>query len=296
MFQSLINRTVLTGLSLALSLASVSLGQVESSRMPLTAQAAPDGALKPWRESKVATSESGLVTKILVKLGDKVELGQSLAELDCDSVRIQLNMAEIQAESAGRINTAKAEVDFHQEKLVKLEELAARNHAFPSELEKARADLRMAQGRLESELQERRIYGKQVEKLKQQLHDRTIYAPIQGVVVELYRELGEYVAPNSPQVVRIADVSKLKASFFLMDEEVKQIAGRTNVKVSLPSGQLASALVDYLAPVADGESGLLELRVLIDNPVGENIGSRCSLVIDDLGPVAVNPHPSVVNK
>ncbi len=294
MMRRLSFHTTVTTCTIALCMVCNAIAQVESSRLPLSGQPAPDGVLKPWRESKAATTESGLLVKMLVKLGDKVTLGQPLAELDCDSIHIQLRMAEAQAQAAGRIQTAQAEVRFNQEKLAKLEEMSQRNHAFPAELEKARADLSMAQGRLESELQDRRIYAMQVEKLKQQLHDRTIYAPIPGVIVELYRELGEHVAPNSPQVVRMADVSKLKASFFLMDEEVKQIAGRTKVKVTLPNGQITDAQVDYLAPVADGESGLLEFRVLIDNPGGENIGSRCTLALEYLEPEADNTEPSVV--
>lgn len=259
---------------------SIASGQVESSRIPLSVDVAPDGVLKPWRESNVATAETGLVSKLFVKLGDKVESGQPLAVLDCEGLLIQLRMAEAQAASMGRIRVAEAEVEFARLKLKSIQQMIDKDQASHSEVLKIQADLQMAQGRLETEQNEQSVSALQVEKLKRQLHERTIYAPMSGVVVQLHKEVGEYVAANSPQVVRVADVSKLKASFFLMDYELRKLSVGTSVNVKLSNNVTTPAMVDYVAPVADGESGLLEIRVSISNPASGILGSRCTLLLN----------------
>ncbi len=47
--------------------------QQSATMPPGSPGASPDGILRPWREADAATAESGLVQKILVKVGDYVK-------------------------------------------------------------------------------------------------------------------------------------------------------------------------------------------------------------------------------
>jgi len=238
----------------------------------------PDGILRPWKEADAATTESGLVHRVLVKVGDVVQAGQPLAELDCDMIAIQLETARTQAASEGRLMTAKADAEFHKRKVELLTSMRLKNQANDLEEERARIDLRMAEGRLRAELDERRVLQLQVQRLEEQLRDRVIKAPIDGVVVKLHKEIGEVIAVNAPQVARIADVSKLKATFYLTDEEVRRLQNNKDLRVRVSSGQILEAHFDYVLPYANDESGLIEMQVIIDNPRREVLGSRCQLL------------------
>jgi membrane fusion protein, multidrug efflux system len=240
---------------------------------------APDGIVRPWRETDAATAESGLLETLHVKVGDVVLAGQSIGELDSRAILLQLKTAQIQATAEGRLLTAQADVHFYQRKLQMLETLRGQGQATELEIERARIDLRMAEGRLRAEQDDRRVLELQAERLSQQIAERTITAPISGVVVKLHKEIGEFVAANTPQVARIADVSRLKASFYLRDSEVKKLAAGQRVQVRLSTGKLTEAVVDYVLPMADGESGLIEVQVLIENPDQETFGSRCQLIL-----------------
>ncbi|MCC6512169.1 MAG: efflux RND transporter periplasmic adaptor subunit, partial [Pirellulaceae bacterium] len=247
--------------------------------MPLgSASASPDGILRPWKEADAATAETGLIHKLLVKVGDVVRAGQPIAQLDCQAIEIQLETARAQATAEGRLMTAQGEVAFYTRKLEMLSKMRQKNQANELEEERARVDLRMAEGRMQSELDERRVLELQVRKLEEQLEERTIKAPIGGVVVKLHKEVGEFVAANTPQVARIADVSRMKAMFYLTDEEVRGLPREKQVQVRVSTGQVIRATFDYVLPFANDESGLIEMQVLVENPKDEVLGSRCQLL------------------
>ena len=75
-------------------------------------------------------------------------------------------------------------------------------------------------------------------------------------------------------------MSRLRASFFLQVKEVDGLANDGRVRVRLNDGSETIAEVEHVSPVADGESGLIEVRVLINNPERKILGSRCSLLLE----------------
>lgn len=254
--------------------------QSRSSRLPLSSGYAPDGVLEPWRISDVACVESGLVKSFHVKLGQRVQAGDVVAKIDSASVQMQLRIAEAQAASVGRQSSAKAEVELNERKVQAIRNARQNQFSSQSELERAEADLKIALGRLSTELEDQEIMRLQVARLNQQIAQRTVLAPIDGIVVELHKELGEFVSPANPEILRIVDVSRLRASFFLQIHEVAPLTQGEQVAVALNGGPQVVAEIEHIAPVADSESGLIEVRVLIDNPESKILGSRCTLLLD----------------
>lgn len=278
------SQTILTRVVTALVVAQLALpasGQSRSSRMSLTKGYAPDGVLEPWKISDVACAEPGLLDKLLVKLGQRVCIGQPLAKMESSAIETQLAIVQAQAAARGRIAAAEADVELNRRRVMALQ--AARENRFSSqsELERAEADLSIAQGRLTSEIEDQEVLLLQVSRLKHQVQQRTVVAPIDGVVTQFHKELGEFVSPTSPEVVRIVDVSRLRASFFLQVHEVEGLSSDHPVHVRLNDGHETPAEIEHIAPVADGESGLIEVRVLIDNPNMKILGSRCALVLEN---------------
>jgi RND family efflux transporter MFP subunit len=255
-------------------------GQSRSSRLQLNSGNLPDGVLEPWRICDVACSETGIVKSIAVKIGAKVQTGDLLAELNSDSLILQLAAAEVQATNVGRRNAAHAEVELNERRVEAIRTARGLEFSSQSELDRAEADLKISRGRLTAELEENELLILQVARLKQQLAQRSIEAPFAGIVVELHKEVGEYVAPNTPEVVRIVDVSRLRTSFFLRANEVAEIAKNEKVQVRLSDGTQVEAELEHIAPVADSESALIEVRVLVNNPKQDILSSRCSLILN----------------
>lgn len=256
-------------------------GQSRSSRLTASSSYAPDGVLEPWRTSNVACVEPGLLESLQVKLGDQVSVGQPLATLEASALMTQLAIVEAQAAALGRQIAAKADMELNQRRVDALQSARENRFSSQSELDRAQADLNISQGRLTAEIEEQEILRLQVARLKHQIKQRTVVAPISGIVARLHRELGEYVSPTTPEILQIVDVSRLRASFFLQVFEVESLPPNGRVRVRVDGGYETIAEVEYVSPVADGESALIEVRVLIDNPDRKILGSRCALLLPD---------------
>lgn len=240
----------------------------------------PQGVLEPWRTSEVACSETGLLQEVFVKIGERVEVGDRLAELKSESIKLQLRMAETQVAALGRIETATAEVVLNERKVAAITDARKNGFSNQTELERAEMDLATARGRLKTEIEERDVLELRASQLRQVLQDRLIVAPISGQVAVIHRESGELVAANAPEIVRIVDVSKLRARFYLTEQEIERIKVDGSAKVELANGKQVVATIEDIAPVADKESGLIVVSVLIDNLESRIRSSRCTLLID----------------
>jgi membrane fusion protein, macrolide-specific efflux system len=254
--------------------------QQQSTKLESTSTG-PQGVLEPWRTSEVACSESGLLQRVFVKVGDRVEVGDRLAELKSESIKLQLQMAETQVKAVGRIETVSAEVVLNERKVAAFAEARKKDFSSQMELERAEMDLATARGRLKTELEEHGILELRAAQLRQVLQDRLIVAPIAGQVTVIHREAGELVAANAPEIVRIVDVSKLRARFYLTESEIEQLKDDRSTKVELANRKKVTATIEDIAPVADKESGLIVVSVLIDNLNSDIRSSRCTLLIEE---------------
>lgn len=235
------------------------------------------GVLAPWKVCRVAFAESGLVQEIFVAPGAMVQAGQKLASLDTDQQQLLVKMATIQSEATGKVDSARAEVELNRRKLAAVEQGRKNNFTTQTELERIQVELKIAEGKLASELDQCQVEQLNLKKLQTQLHQRTAYAPFSGTVVRMFKEVGEFIAPTSPEMMEVVDTSKLRATFFLTADEVRSLnaAGKAAVEID---HTILPADLEYVAPVADGESGLIEVRLLIANPKRLVISSSCTLV------------------
>ena len=79
--------------------------------------------LRPIHEINLASAESGVVSTILVKPGDKVKQGQEILRLNSTVIEAQLAQAEAQALNEGRLKSAEAEYQISKQRLAILETL-----------------------------------------------------------------------------------------------------------------------------------------------------------------------------
>jgi RND family efflux transporter MFP subunit len=234
-----------------------------------------DGVLQPYHDIDVASTETGIIRKVLVKPGDHVVEGQPLVEFDSEAIQAQLRVKKTEAESTGKIDQAKAELDLQQAKFDKLSKLLEAGKTSAMEVERAKADLIIAQGRYRNEEDTIRVLKTDLDRFYKQLADRTLLAPRAGIVTEIHREVGEYVAPHSPVVLRLIEVRQLRATFSVEESELSTVKVGSIVRIQLSGGATTQGIVEYVPPVADAETGWFMITVKIDNTDGKIIGSRC---------------------
>lgn len=238
-----------------------------------------EGFTEPFRTINIAADETGIIDEVLVHEGEKVESGQPLARLNSEVHRTLLAIAEQGMQAEGRLDAALADRQLRQDRYAKLESLRVDGHARQEEVDRAATELAVAEANVRTAREDRLTKKLEYERIKVQLERRTIRAPVAGVVTKLHKQVGEFVAPNNPDVLILVQLDPLLANFTMMSDQAPQLSEGQKIKVRLLSGNTeVLGVVEFIAPTTDAESGTIRIKVRIENPAGRlRSGERCKI-------------------
>ena len=238
-----------------------------------------EGFTEPFRTINVASDETGIIDEVLVREGDKLECGQPLARLNSDVHRTLLAISEQSMQAEGRLDAAMADLQFRQYRLAKLEPLRAEGHARQEELDRAVNELAVAEANVRTAREDRQSKKLECERIKVQLERRTVRASVAGVVTKLHKQPGEFVAPNNPDVLTLAQLDPLLANFTIMSDQAPQLKEGQKIQVKLLTRNVVvTGVVEFIAPTTDAESGTVRVKVRIENATGRHrSGERCRI-------------------
>lgn len=183
------------------------------------------GVVKPriGAEVRVGSRISGVVRRLFVRIGDRVEKGRLLAELDSRELRARRDQA------AASLALARANLAFSAADLRRKRELAAARIIASSELDLAERAQAVAERQL-------RQAEADVELAITQLDFARIHAPIAGVVSSISTQEGETVAASfaAPTFVTLLDLDRLEVWAYVDETDIGRIR----------AGQVARFTVD----------------------------------------------------
>ncbi|MCO8121377.1 efflux RND transporter periplasmic adaptor subunit [Stieleria sp. TO1_6] len=242
-----------------------------------------EGYTEPLRTIEVASDESGTIAELLVQQGQVVTQGQPIMRLNSQVHQAQLQIAKQQMTAAGRLDAARAELELTTQRVEKLQSLRLSGHARQSEIDRAAKELKVAQANFQANTEELETRRLEYERLATQIGRRVIHSPIDGVVTELHKQPGEYVAPISPEIVTLVQIDTLLATFAMIGPHAATLRQGQSIHVSMiESGQSVKGIVSYVAPVTDAESGTVLVKIRIENTEGRyRSGARCTIQIQD---------------
>ncbi len=221
---------------------------------------------EPYRVIELAPSEIGRISKLNVRRGSQVKAGDLLCELDVSALQARRKTAEQISLSTARREALEIEYQRKQARLETFEILARSGGGTPEELAEAEADARIAELNVQAADEELRRGKLEVAEIDAQIEQRRIRAGIDGVVIEVHREAGEYVSASDPKVATLVSLDRLRASFFLPAESVAEVhAGEETVLRFVLSGQEATCTIDYVGPLTNADSGRVRVDVIVNN-------------------------------
>ena len=192
-------------------------------------------------QSDVPARDPGVIETVAVREGDLVKKGGTLVQLDTAEAALDVERAELELNIARQEAKNEVDVRFARKSLAVAEAELQRAldsvKDYPksvSETELDRLKLTVERTRLEIEQAEHvltvaemtaALKENALETAKTKLERQTIRAPIDGVVVQVYRHNGEWLEPGQ-QVVRILRMDRLRARGFVSLAQVDRIAGR----------------------------------------------------------------------
>ncbi|EAQ81968.1 efflux RND transporter periplasmic adaptor subunit [Blastopirellula marina] len=265
--------------SMTFCLAALAVSSANADDIPVSAT-----LLKIIETVEVPAQQSGALEKVNVHEGSLVERGEVIANVAAKEMELELSVKRSEQAIAQREATNDVNIRFSRKSLeVSQSELQRALDAiatFPNavtDTELDRLRLLVEKNRLEIEQSsEQQAIAKLTAELKsaeaeitaEKLAKHQIAAPIEGMVVRVFRRAGEWVDIADP-VVKIVRIDRLRAEGFVRSEEAALgLQGRSaTVRVTLPrSAELvAPGKVTFVDPEVDPVSGDVRVWVEIEN-------------------------------
>lgn len=226
------------------------------------------GALKPKEQVDVTPKSTGRVEKIHVHVGDVVNAGDLIAELERDELEQQVRRAEAAIEVArAALAQRKAEMANAATMLARAEQLRQEGLISPQdyEMQKTQADVVRSQVNL-SEAQLRQSEA-ELKELRIRFDQTLIYAPIHGQVALRYVDVGALMGPTTP-LVRVVNLRTMVTAANVPERDVGKlrVGNAAQVRVDAFGSQVFSGRVARIAPVLDAATRSGSIEIEIPNP------------------------------
>jgi membrane fusion protein (multidrug efflux system) len=235
------------------------------------------GTVSGIEEATVVSETQGVIERAEFELGQLVEPGDTLVQVDDEIARLNMEQAEQQLETA-RID------------LQSRENLLERGGASRAEVLRARSNLRGAEARYRQ--------------TKKAFEDCTISSPITGYVADRGQEvsIGNYISPGTP-VARIVDLSSLRMEVAVGESIVGLIEEGAEASVRVPAAcedEVHPARVVAVAAGSDPATGSFPVVIEWKNECGTRIksGMSAQAVIEprETEPTLILPSASIASR
>lgn len=235
-----------------------------------------DCVLTPHTVTDVGSSAAGIIDKLFADRGDRVEAGQVIASLNSEVEQATVDLLVAKSNMDAAIKAAKARVKYQQAQLDRTRKLYQGQHVSSQKVEEAETEFSLARFKLDETREGMKIAQLELARAKAVLDTRNIVSPFDGVVLDRYRQPGEYLAED--RIFRLARIDSLKVEVVLPATSYRSIhVGMVaEIEVDIPERQHAEASVTVVDPVIDAASSTYGVRLELPNPDGAiPAGLRC---------------------
>jgi membrane fusion protein, heavy metal efflux system len=243
---------------------------------------APVGCLiEAQYTAEVGTPASGLIEAVNTDRGRFVRKGQLLASIASDVEKATVFASRTKAESEGEINAAMASRDLAKTKLKRMHLLMQQGFASQLEIDQAKSEYEVADQRTAQARESQAIARKELAVAEEQLKQRTLRSPIDGVVVERMVHPGERV--DGRPLFRIAALHPLKVEIIVPASQygVLREGMSLGIRPDLPNSSEIMAQIIQVDRMIDSASGTFRARLNLPNPKSEiPAGVRCKASFD----------------
>ena len=172
------------------------------------------GIIKPQvgAEVKVGSRVSGVVKKLRANIGDYVQAGQVIAELDNAELQAKLN------QNIAAMNKAEADYEYAKLNLERQKSLLAQNYISQQQYDIIENTFKITAAQLKQA-------EANVEVAKVQLSYTTIYALTSGIISSVSTQEGETVLAGlaAPTFVNIIDLNRLEVQVYVDETDIGKI-------------------------------------------------------------------------
>jgi RND family efflux transporter MFP subunit len=234
---------------------------VQVSRQRISESVSYTGTLEAWKKINITPETGGKIARILVEEGQRVAQGQLLAELESESIRLQLKQAE-----AG-VAVAEANFADAQKNKDRMDRLIRENAVSEMQREKVQLAYEAAVAQLDQARAALNL-------VRHTLDVCLMTAPFAGIIASRNAEVGDVINPMmgsfSPTsgVVTLVDFSRIKIAVDVTQGDAARIKKGQAVRlgvVYLP-GRAFDGVVSVVNLAADPSTKKFGIEALVENP------------------------------
>ena len=225
---------------------------------------------EPIEKSVAASAETGIVAVAHVKEGDRVRTGQPIASINHNVLKESWAIAVARSEATARLDAAQAQMQLLETQLQAVSSLLNDGHTNQFEVQQKSSEFQEARAEYRAAADELKLAALEVKRIRAQIGDRIIKSPIDGIVTEIHKQLGENLSQSEPQYATIVRVDKLKVRFYLDATTLRNASVGDRIALSVGAERTTTeGTVSFVSPVIDPDSGLGRLDVEIENGNGQ---------------------------
>lgn len=184
------------------------------------------GRLQPRDYVDVGAQVSGQLEQLLVEVGDTVEAGQLLAEIDPTLLvsQVESNQAQLRNQQAV-LREREAQFELARLNYNRQERLQSSNLTSEELVETARASMQQAQAQVDSIRAQIEQTQSSLRAAEANLNYTRIYAPMTGTVVSIEARRGQTLnaAQTTPTILTIADLSQMTVEAQVSEADIGRL-------------------------------------------------------------------------
>lgn len=238
-----------------------------------------DGMLEPDMMIDLASPVPGVVEAVHVDRADIVTRDQVVAELQDSVQQAQLRVAQTRAQLSGEIRAREASKVFAERRHARTDQLWEKRVIPLDDRDEAEARARVAAEDVNAAREKRKIVTVELSLAEEEVEQRVIRSPIDGVVVDRFVQPGNRV--DEQALIRIARIDPLRVEVVVPYDYFDSIKTgmQAEIKPELPVEGEFIATVTRVDRVIDAASGTFTIRLSLPNPDGRlPSGLKCKVV------------------
>jgi len=233
------------------------------------------GVLVPSKVVNISAKMLGQVKTVDAEVGDRVNAGQTLVQLETKELNAQLQQARAALQSVeDQAVQARINLDLAQKSYDRVKQLASNGAAPQSQLDDAKNKLDLAQKQYDIATGSGHNQAQAaVDSIRVQLENAVIQSPLNGVVINRNVNAGEIISPGAP-VLTIADTSVLKLKSKVSQEmlPVLGVGQRVGIAIDIYPNKKFEGRISQIGPLAVGTGEYFPIEISMDNGDGIKAG------------------------
>lgn len=206
-----------------------------------------DGVIEAINQATISAQTQGQVKEILFDVDDFVEAGSIIARIKDTEHRARV------AQAAAELDSATATLNHAREEFERIKGLFNKQAASESAMDKAIADVKNAQARVE-------VAAAALEQANEQLAYTQVRAPYAGLVTQRHVQVGEMASPGQPLMTGLS-LKQLRVAVDVPQNLIPAIRAGQGVRILLPDNQVVAATGMTVFPFADQGSNTFKVRL-----------------------------------